>query len=54
MMTLAAAVQTVRAEIECPACRSRYILIEGDKASCCGCSNVWNWRNPPKKMETTR
>ena len=53
-MRISLAIQTVRAEIECPACGSRYILVEGEKASCCGCSNVWNWKNPPKVLRGSR
>lgn len=50
-MKIAATVETVRSEIECPACHGRHVLIEGNKAKCAGCSNVWNWRKPPQKFK---
>lgn len=45
--SIGAAVQTKLAEVQCPNCHSRHLRIEGTKATCCGCSNVWDWRNPP-------
>lgn len=41
-MKIATAIQTVAAEVECPRCACRMLLIEGDKATCRQCAHVWN------------
>lgn len=56
MVTVGLAIQTVRAEVECPRCRSRYILLADGKCSCRQCGNVWDANRPPRKVQasTTR
>lgn len=44
---ISAAIQSVAAEIECPRCRGRYMLVEGDRATCRQCSQSWDYRRPP-------
>lgn len=44
---------TAPLSIQCPnpRCRSRHALIEGKKATCRECSNVWDWANPPRHFK---